>query len=65
MAKKLSERQKAARLLGKQGGKATLRKYGAEQLREWGKLGAEHGKKGGWPKGRPRKPKAESQTKPR
>jgi len=55
MAKKLSEGQKAARLLGKRGGTATLRKYGAEQLREWGKLGAEHGKKGGWPKGRPRK----------
>jgi len=51
----LTEAQKAARLLGKRGGTATLKKYGPEQLREWGKLGAEHGKKGGWPKGRPRK----------
>jgi hypothetical protein len=40
----LTEAQKAARLLGGKGGKATLTKYGADQLREWGKTG-----------GRPRK----------
>lgn len=45
------ETKKAAQLLGKRGGMATLKKYGPEQLREWGKLGAEHGKKGGRPKG--------------
>jgi hypothetical protein len=28
---------------------ATLKKYGLERLREWGRLGAEHGKKGGRP----------------
>ena len=28
---------------------ATLKKYGAEKLRKWGRLGAEHGKKGGRP----------------
>jgi hypothetical protein len=66
MRKRLSETQKAAQLLGKRGGKATLKKYGPEQLREWGKLGAEHGKKGGRPKGRPHKPvtpKAEGENK--
>ena len=51
MKNRLSESQKAARLLGKRGGAATLAKYGAEQLRAWGKLGGEHGKKGGRPKG--------------
>jgi hypothetical protein len=51
MKKRLGEAQKAARLLGKRGGTATLKKYGAVKMREWGKLGAEHGKKGGRPKG--------------
>jgi hypothetical protein len=49
MKKNLSETQKAAQLLGRQGGMATLKKYGADKLREWGQLGAEHGKKGGRP----------------
>jgi hypothetical protein len=35
---------------GRRGGKARAKKYPAEQLREWGRLG-------GWPKGRPRRPK--------
>jgi hypothetical protein len=52
MKRRWSETQKAARLLGKRGGTATLKKYGPGQLREWGKLGAEHGKKGGRPKGK-------------
>ena len=37
---------------GRRGGKARAKKYPHEQLREWAKLG-------GWPKGRPRKPKAD------
>jgi hypothetical protein len=28
---------------------ATLKKYGPEKLRRWGKLGAEYGKRGGRP----------------
>jgi hypothetical protein len=51
MKKKSSQARVAARLLGKRGGMKTLKKYGPEQLREWGRLGAEHGKKGGRPKG--------------
>ena len=51
MKKRPTQAQKAARLLGKLGGTATLKTYGAEQMRDWGKLGAEHGKKGGRPKG--------------
>lgn len=51
MSKRTSETHSAAQLLGKRGGKATLKKYGPERLKEWGKLGAEHGKKGGRPKG--------------
>ena len=35
---------------GRRGGRAQKAKYTREQLSEWGKLG-------GWPKGRPRKPK--------
>jgi len=46
-----SKAQKAAQLLGKRGGMATLKKYGPEKLREWGKLGAEFGQRGGRPKG--------------
>jgi len=49
MKKRPSETHKAAQLLGKRGGMATLEKYGAEKLRKWGRLGAEHGKKGGRP----------------
>ena len=49
MKKQSTEVHKAAQLLGKQGGKATLKKWGREQLREWGKLGAKDGKKGGRP----------------
>jgi hypothetical protein len=36
---------------GKRGGKARAKKYPKEKLQEWARLG-------GWPKGRPRKPKA-------
>jgi hypothetical protein len=57
MKERLTEAQRAARLLGKRGGTATLAEYGAEQMREWGKLGAEHGKKGGRPKGSGKKSK--------
>ena len=49
MKKNSSEAQKAARLLGKRGGAATLKKYGPKKLKEWGKLGAEFGKLGGRP----------------
>jgi hypothetical protein len=56
MKKHSRETHKAAQLLGKRGGTATLKKYGPEKLREWGKLGAEYGKLGGRPpKGRTRK----------
>jgi hypothetical protein len=44
-----SELHKAAQLLGKKGGMSTLKKYGREKLRRWGKLGAEFGKRGGRP----------------
>lgn len=43
------ETRKAAQLLGKLGGMATLKEHGREKMKEWGKLGAEHGKKGGRP----------------
>jgi hypothetical protein len=49
MKKDSSETRDAAQLLGKRGGTATLKKYGAKKLREWGKLGAEFGKLGGRP----------------
>jgi hypothetical protein len=51
--KKLTEVQKAARLLGKRGGKETLERYGANKLREWGNKPCHQGKK----RGRPEKPK--------
>lgn len=50
MSKEPSKAHSAAQLLGKRGGTATLKKYGPEQLKEWGKLGAEFGKLGGKPK---------------
>ena len=34
--------------VARMGGRATVKKYGRKQLREWGRLG-------GYPKGRPRK----------
>lgn len=43
------EVHEAARLLGKRGGTKTLEKYGRDQLKQWGKLGAEFGKLGGRP----------------
>jgi hypothetical protein len=49
MKMRSSELHKAAQLLGKNGGMATLKKYGPEKLRRWGKLGAEFGKLGGRP----------------
>jgi len=49
MKKPSSELRKAAQLLGRKGGMATLKKYGPEKLRRWGKLGAEFGKRGGRP----------------
>jgi len=58
MKKRTSETHRAAQLLGKRGGTATLEKYGPEQLKEWGKLGAAHGKKGGRP---PKKAKKEGE----
>lgn len=65
MRKRSSETHKAAQLLGKRGGMATLKKYGPEKLREWGRLGAEFGKLGGRPlkvkkpaKNQARQPKA-------
>lgn len=30
---------KHAQILGRRGGKATLAKYGADKLKEWGRLG--------------------------
>ena len=36
---------------GKRGGKARAKKYPRQQLQEWARLG-------GWPKGRPRKPRS-------
>jgi hypothetical protein len=50
--KTASETRKAAQLLGERGGRATLKKYGANKLREWGKRGGKFGKLGG----RPQKP---------
>ena len=35
---------------GRRGGKARAKKHSREQLQEWAR-------KGGWPKGKPRKPK--------
>ena len=49
MKERTSEAQKAAQLLGRRGGEATLKKYGAKKLKQWGKLGAEYGKLGGRP----------------
>jgi len=49
MDTQLREVQEAARLLGKRGGTKTLEKYGRDQLKKWGKLGAEFGKLGGRP----------------
>ncbi len=43
-------KNKAAQELGKLGGQARAKKYNKEEL-------SKMGKKGGWPKGRPRKPK--------
>jgi hypothetical protein len=43
------EIHEAARLLGKRGGTRTLEKYGRDQLKQWGKRGAEFGKLGGRP----------------
>ena len=57
MNKRRTEAHKGAQLLGKRGGMTTLKKYGREKLRQWGKLGAEFGKKGGRP------PKSEKATK--
>ncbi len=49
MKKPVDQAHKAAQLLGRRGGMATLKKYGAEKLRRWGKLGAKFGKLGGRP----------------
>ena len=58
MKKHSTETHRAAQLLGKKGGTATLKKYGAKKLKEWGKLGAEYGKLGGRP---PKAQKGEKQ----
>jgi hypothetical protein len=51
----------AARLLGKKGGKTTLERHGREHFSKASK--ARKSFKGGWPKGRPRKPKPEGERK--
>jgi len=43
--------REAAQLLGRRGGMATLKKYGAKKLRRWGELGKKFGKLGGRPTG--------------
>ena len=45
----------AARLLGRKGGKRTLERHGPEHFSKASR--ARKSFKGGWPKGRPRKPK--------
>jgi hypothetical protein len=49
MTKRSTELHKAAQLLRKKGGTATLKKYRPHKLRRRGKLGAEYGKRGGRP----------------
>ncbi len=58
MAKKKSARKKPMTVaeMASLGGKARAAKHTKEQLSEWAK-------KGGWPKGRPRKPKPEIKEK--
>ena len=41
--------REAAKLLGRRGGLATLKKYGRDRMREWGRAGAKYGKLGGRP----------------
>ncbi len=54
--KKPSAISQAATMLGKKGGKRTLTLYGPEHFSKANKARKTRG--GGWPKGRPRKPKA-------
>lgn len=49
MDSQVKQVHEAARLLGKRGGAKTLEKYGRDQMKQWGKLGAEFGKLGGRP----------------
>ena len=39
MAEKLPEIELAAKILGRKGGEATLKKFGAAKMRLWGKRG--------------------------
>ena len=52
MSKRNSKKPITVAEAGRKGGKARAAKHSKEQLREWAKLG-------GWPKGRPRKPRKE------
>ena len=49
MGNQIRQVHEAARLLGRRGGTKTLEKYGRDQMKQWGKLGAEFGKLGGRP----------------
>ena len=59
--KKPSVMSEAAAMLGKKGGKRTLELYGAEHFSKANK--ARNTRGGGYPKGRPRKPKKDGGTK--
>ena len=55
MSKKKSKKSKKPMTVaeaGRRGGQARAAKHSKEEIRNWSKLG-------GWPKGRPRKPKPE------
>jgi hypothetical protein len=54
-SKKPSAISQAASMMGKKGGKRTLELHGAEHFSKANKARKHFG--GGWPKGRPRKPK--------
>jgi hypothetical protein len=58
--RKPSPISEAASLMGKKGGKRTLELHGAEHFSKASKARKEF--KGGWPKGRPRKPKSGKKT---
>jgi hypothetical protein len=58
--KKPSPLSTAASMMGKKGGKRTLELHGAEHFSKASK--ARKHFRGGWPKGRPRKPKGRKKT---
>lgn len=49
MAKDDAQAREAAKLLGRRGGLATLKKYGKQKMRDWGCKGREYGRLGGRP----------------